>query len=98
MNKTDLCKWILQEIETTPDELQDALIGVIAIKCRLELESKDVTAELFKACQFALTWMKDSEHETGKPMGEGLGYKGKLLKPVVVEKLHAAILTADRNR
>lgn len=29
----DLLKWVVNEIETTPDELSDALLGMIKIKC-----------------------------------------------------------------
>jgi len=41
MSKIELAQWIIKEIETTPDELQDGLIGIIAIMCRLELDKEE---------------------------------------------------------
>lgn len=37
----DLLKWIVNEIETTPNELNDALLGLIKIRCNKALSQTE---------------------------------------------------------
>lgn len=38
-----------------------------------------------------LEWMEEAEKETGRPMGEGLGYKARMRKNAIVAKLAMAL-------
>ena len=50
--------------------------------------------ELLEALQCVFSWAMEAEQETGKPLGEGLGYKGKMQLPVAMEKARLAIRKA----
>ncbi len=50
--------------------------------------------DLLEALEAALEWMLEAEKETGKPIGEGMGYRAKMMKPVIVDKILCAIQKA----
>jgi len=73
-------------VATVPNENPESIANSLLIAA---------APELLEACRGALQRMIETEKETGKPMGEGMGYKGKMQKPVVAEKLRAAIARAE---
>ena len=46
---------------------------------------------LRQALSDTLAWLVDAENETGKPLGGGLGYRAKMQKPVIIEKIQDAL-------
>lgn len=50
--------------------------------------------DMLEALQSVFRWAMEAEAETGKPIGEGLGYRGKMQLPVAFSKVDEAIRQA----
>ena len=75
--------------------------GVIVAECPITDSFWHENARLFaasldmeEALESVLNWVIEAEAETGKPLGDGLGYRAKMQKPVVIEKVRAALAKA----